>query len=269
MRNIALLLILAAAVAAGTAGAAQAPVARAAGLAVEHRGVIYVAGRQVVRGSQPAWSRDGKRLAYTRAGRLYVADANGRNERLLGGTNVSSPAWSPDGRTIAYTGDGNIHIVPSSGGKAVDLTRSREHWRLNATPAFSPDGRTIAFTRSTDAFNSDIFLMSSSGKGLRRLTRTQGSHDEQGEESSPSWSPDGKRIVFLSNRDGNFELYSIGRDGRGERRLTKTPRRDEESPRFSRDGKRLLFVYAGRVATSHADGGGVRVLGLGTSADWR
>jgi TolB protein len=140
---------------------------------------------------------------------------------------------------------------------------------LRTTPAYSPDGRTIAITASTDAFNGDVFLLRADGSGMRRLTRSQGTHDRHGEEHLPDFSPDGKRIVFTSNRDGNLELYVIGVDGRGERRLTRTPTSDEDAARYSRDGKRILFAHDGRIAHMAAAGGDVRELGLGTSADWR
>ena len=82
-------------------------------------------------------------------------------------------------------------------------------------------------------------------------------------------SADGRTLVYVSNRDGNFELYAIGRDGKGERRLTRTPRSDELNPRFSGDGARLLYAHEGRVATIGLDGTGARDLGAGVWADWR
>ena len=277
MSRITIAAAVAAAFAATTAAAAQAPVAKERGVVVSHGGRIYVEGKPVAKGSQPVWSPDGRRIAFHRFGEIFVSDTDGRNERRLTrrapGLHwpASFPAWSPDGSTIAFSGTRDVLTVPATGGKVRNLTRSRESWRGNFTPAYSPDGRTIAFSRSTDAFNSDIFLMSADGKNLRRLTRSQGTHDALGEEHGPSWSPDGRTIVFVSNRSGRFELYAVGRDGRGERRITDTPRRgyDEDAPRFSRNGKRLLYVHDGRVATIGIDGRGVRELGLGDAADWR
>lgn len=277
MNRIAVLLAVAAAVVVGTAGAAPAPVAKAPGLVVAHGGQIYVEGKAIGRGSQPVWSPDGRRIAFTRNGEIVVSDADGRHEKRLTrrapGLHwpASGPAWSPDGKTIAFSGTRDVLTVPAGGGKVVNLTKSQASWLGNFAPAFSPDGKTIALSRSTDAFNNDLFLMSSTGKNLRRLTKTQGTHDALGEETFPEFSPDGKTIVFVSNRDGFFELYAIGRDGRNERRISQTARRgyDEVSPRFSRDGKRLLYAHDGRVATIGIDGKGVRELGRGESADWK
>lgn len=250
---------------------APPPVATQPGLVVAHQGKIYVEGRQVARGSQPTWSPDGRRIAFTRLGEIYVVDADGRNERRLTTTSqpVAFPAWSPDGRTIAFAGVRDVYTVPARGGRVRNLTRSPRPWLLRATPAYSPDGRTIAISASTDAYNSDIFLLRADGSSMRRLTRSQGTHDRQGEESTPDFSPDGKRIVFTSNRDGNLELYAIGVDGRNERRLTRTAASSEDGPRFSRDGKRILYARDGRIAHMAADGRDVRQLGPGASADWR
>jgi TolB protein len=257
--------------AAASLAAPPPPVATYPGLVVSQSGKIYVEGRQVTRGSQPAWSPDGRRIAFTRLGEIHVVDADGRNERRL--TTMAQPgafpAWSPDGRTIAFARLRDVFSVPSRGGAVKRLTRSPKPWLIRTTPAYSPDGRTIAITASTDAYNSDVFLMRADGSQLRRLTRSQGTHDRLGEEHAPELSPDGKPIVFVSNRDGNGELYAIGVDGRNERRLTRTPKTDEDAPRFSRDGKRILYAHDGRIAHLAAAGGDVRELGLGTSADWR
>ena len=270
------LLAVAVGVAVGAApGAALAPVAKAPGLVVAHGGGIYVEGREVARGDQPAWSPDGRHIAFHRNGEIRVVDRDGRNERRLTkrapGLHwpASFPAWSRDGTRVAFTGARDLYAVAVSTGALTRLTRSAQSWLGNSTAAYSPDGRTIAFSRSTDAFNNDIFLMAADGKNLRRLTRSQGTDGRLGEETMPTWSPDGRTIVFVSNRDGNWELYAIRRDGGGERRLTRTPRSDEQNPRWSRDGTRILFVHDGRVATIRADGTGLRELGAGGAADWR
>lgn len=273
---------LAAALGAGAGTAAAPKVASAPGLVVEQSGRIYVEGVEVARGNTPVWSPDGRRLAFVREGELFVSDPDGRQVRRLVGRSsqgrfvVLSPSWSPDGATIVFAaapwGAGAIYTVSVADRTVRRLTHDREPWRGNYTPAYSPDGRLIAFSRSTDAFNTDIFLMRRNGTGLRRLTTSQGTETRLAEEHGPAWSPDGRTIVFVTNRSGkSFELWRIGVDGRGERALTNTPspRADEDLPRFSPDGRRIVYTHDGRIAVMRADGTGVRELGLGVAADWR
>lgn len=88
-----------------------------------------------------------------------------------------------------------------------NLTRSTKSWLGNYTPAYSPDGRLIAFARNTDAFNSDIFLMTTRGTIVKRLTHSVGTDATLGEEHGPAWSPDGRTLVYVSNRSGkSWEL---------------------------------------------------------------
>jgi Tol biopolymer transport system component len=269
MKLLAATLLVSAAVAVGAATAAAPPVARAPGLVVALGGWIHVDGERVARGDQPRWSPDRRRIAFVRSGSVYVVRADGLHARRLPSSGASSPSWSPDGGRIVFTGARDVFAVMVATGKLKRLTRTKQPWRGNHTPAYSPDGKTVAFSRSTDAFNNDIFLVRADGTKLRRLTRTHGSESRFGEEHGPAWSPDGRTIVFVSNRDGNWELYAIRPDGSGERRLTLTPGATEDGPRFSRDGTRFVYVRDGRVVVARADGRFVRDLGRGTAADWR
>lgn len=259
---------------AATLFAAAPAVADAPNLVVSDHGKIYVAGKAIARGTQPAWNRDGTRLAFIRDGEVVVSDRDGTHVRRLTQRRpglhwpANAPSWSPDGKRVAFTGTRDVFTVEVATRKLTRLTHSTQSWIGAYTPAYSPDGATIAFARNTDAFNSDIFLMRSDGTQLHRLTQSQGTHTKLGEEHGPAWTPDGKTIVFVSNRDGNFELYSINDDGAGERRLTRTEA-DEDMPRLSRDGKRLVFAAGRRIWTMALDGGAARPLGTGDSADVR
>ncbi|MGD0873194.1 MAG: winged helix-turn-helix domain-containing protein [Bryobacteraceae bacterium] len=157
--------------------------------------------------TQPAWSPDGKTVA------AAVGPEGHARIKLLpmaGGapvdlapdySDVEWPAWSPDGKTIAFGSPRNsnqrIYAVPAAGGPVrpvTDGTHQSRHavWR--------PDGA-LAFD-CTCGFGTQIMLLEPGG-GLKPLTNTL-PHN-----MFPSFSKDGSRIVFASDRDGNFELYQI------------------------------------------------------------
>lgn len=115
--------------------------------------------------------------------------------------------------------------------------------------AWSPDGKYIAFTRSEITnttprrMTSDLYISRPDGSEMRRIT------GENGNESFPAWSRDGKTIFFGSGPAGSREqdIFSIGADGRGLRLIARAPGRDG-SPIVSPDGKRIAF-------NSERDGG--------------
>jgi Tol biopolymer transport system component len=80
------------------------------------------------------------------------------------------------------------------------------------------------------------------GTGLQRLTFTGGTDARPVDDGMPTWCPDGSGIVFVSNRDGNLELYSLDLRTRKTARLTKTPQ-DETLPRVGPDGR---FAFSSR-----------------------
>ncbi len=200
------------------------------------------ASRHIVQ--SPAWSPDGRQVAFTRvrlAGEQYwtdivVAPVDGGAERVLWRqrlfprlSSVGEPAWSPDGARVAFTRSrlsrdydfrSSLLIVEAAGGG-----RPRLLAREAGDAVWSPDGTKIAFASGRDrngkwctsdecGYNCELYVMNADGSEPLRLTNSRG------DDSSPSWSPDGRRIVFASNRNNrddypgeDTELYSIGADG--------------------------------------------------------
>ena len=236
----------------------------------------------------PSWSPDGTRIAFMsdRDGHvpkgdvlptfeIYLMDADGGNQQNLTNDPNSdlSPSWSPDGKRIAFVSyrDGKVHaihgwptseiyVMDADGGNPQNLTNNSDD---DFHPAWSPDGKRIAFTSYKDGhfigefeITSEIYLMDADGGNQQKLT------ENRKNDFSPSWSPDGKRIVFESDRKGdfiNFEIYVMDADGGNQQRLTEN-RVDDWSPSWSSDGKRIAFSSDGDnkqadIYVMDADGG--------------
>jgi len=165
----------------------------------------------------------------------------------------SFPAWSPDGKRIAFVSnrnyrDGNgyslfetdIYIMDVDGSNLVQLTNDPS---FNTTPTWSSDGHRIAFVSNRDGKIPSIYVIDIDGSNLKQLTsRTY--------DVNPAWSPDGQHIVFSSNRGYNvsggsgfddFDIYIMNSDGSNVVRLTRIPG-TETTPVWSPDGSRIAFI---------------------------
>jgi TolB protein len=171
--------------------------------------------------SVPAWSPDGKNIAYVadtfgNNPMIWLMEADGSGHRRL--TEGSWPSWSPDGKHIVYTSgewnDQQLSIMNSDGSEPHTLgIHGAEE------PAWSPDGERIAFASYAGRDNSEIYAMDVDGSGRTRLTDIPGN-----DHWPPTWSPDGTRIAFTSDgTDGYGEIYVMSSDGSGLTQLTQHP----------------------------------------------
>ena len=110
----------------------------------------------------------------------------------------------------------------------------------------------IAWTHNNGR-SGDVFVMNADGSGQRNLSR------HPADDSGPAWAPDGRKIAFLSRRDGRLEIYVVNADGTGLRRLTNSPR-GEYGPTWSPDGRKIAFLRLlrqnGGLFVMNADGSG-------------
>jgi TolB protein len=171
----------------------------------------------------PAWSPDGTRIAFssTRDGNaeIYVANKDGSNVRRLTNNPAidTTPTWSPNGNEVAFTSDRSgspqIYIVSADGlGAAQRITAESYTDRPTWSPAPYNE---IAFESRTGA-RFDIKILEVNTRQVKQLTFGEGSSE------SPAFSPNGRHIAFMSDRTGKFQIYTMTRDGRDVRQLTRT-----------------------------------------------
>jgi TolB protein len=181
--------------------------------------------------SQPTWSPDGRSIAFTsiRTGlsQIYRMRADGSRQRRLTNAfgNCDMPAWSPRGNLIAFhcaMVPEKVSVMRPDGTHIRTLLRRRN--TVEYSPAWSPNGRVIALARH---------LLGPSWRGLGIWTiRPDGSslHRVIGKGGWPAYSPDGRWIAFVWERDGNQELYKVRASGQGLVQLTNTYGVTEGSP---------------------------------------
>jgi Tol biopolymer transport system component len=198
-----------------------------------------------VRGDEnPAWSPDGSQIAFwhgplkiSRAGNIFVIDADGGNRRqLTHDRRNSDPVWSPDGQTIVYDksrgpGRAQIWTIAADGSHPMPLTPSGSD---NFFPGWAP-GQTILFSSDDATVNEQIYTMSPDGSQRTQLTSS--AFDVQ----SARWSSDG-RIVFTGYpvKSRWDEIYVMNGDGTSVTRVTDN-RVSDDDPEWSPDGKRIVF----------------------------
>jgi Tol biopolymer transport system component len=185
---------------------------------------------------------------------IFAMNPDGTGIEQLTTFNTASdggPAWSPEGNRIAFTSsrddNAEIYVMIYGGlfhGRVFRLTTNT---RTDESPTFSRDGNRIAFvsnriTTDNPEGDNEIYMMdtadtNSDGNGDNQINLTNNSVDDR----VPAWSPDGSRIAFATNRDGNYEIYMMKVDGSDLVNLTNRPANADYAPNWSPDGSKIAF----------------------------
>lgn len=231
--------------------------------------------------AQAEFSPDGAAIAFRRGTtsdyEVWTMGAGGESPRQLtdtpAGSNSTQPSWFPDGSALLFrrgaAGATDIwRMAPDGSGQAAVVTEDDDQWYPSASPA---TGR-ILFATTVTSDDRKIQDAAPDGGGVRTLRDVAGFYD-----SAPAYSPDGRRIAFESDEDGDMEIYVMDADGGGVLQLTDNGEHDE-GPSWSPDGTRLAFTRGpdsvdGDIWTMAADGGDQRRLttapGRDESPDWQ
>ncbi|HMG72798.1 MAG TPA: PKD domain-containing protein, partial [Pyrinomonadaceae bacterium] len=235
--------------------------------------------------SAAVWSPDGSKIAFQSARnsvnyQIYVMNADGSGQMEItgnttddtGNNNMGSngqPAWCPDGTKIAFTSDRDdpgtpsVYVMNVSGLNQTRLTF--DYGTRDEQPAWSPNGAKLAFVSTRDStvetwqetdddgnvitksklrVNKEVYVMNANGSNLVRLTNTLANDD------SPSWSGDGTKIVFRSDRerdccDPTAQVWTMNQDGSNQTNLSSSSNGDYSSSSTSASGNQSPVANAG------------------------
>jgi TolB protein len=204
------------------------------------------------------------------AGRLYstleiiTAASMDRRAIYVAPERFEAPNWMPDGKNLLFNRNGRIEKISVTGGPA-QIIDTGFAIRCNNDHGISPDGTQLVISdNSQEDHQSLAYIVPIGGGTPRRIT-----------QKSPSywhgWSPDGKTLAFVGERNGDFDIYAIPAAGGEEKQLT-TAKGLDDGPEYSPDGK---YIYFNSERTGHmqiwrmrADGSEQEQITFGEENDW-
>ena len=203
-------------------------------------------------------------------GKLYsvmeIIDAESLDRKAIYAAEgrFEAPNWMPDGKRLLFNRNGRIETISVDGG-ATTVLDTGFAMRCNNDHGISPDGKWLVVSdQSQEPHDSLIYILPIEGGTPRRITKNAPSYWH-------GWSPDGKTLGFVGQRDGEFDIYTISIDGGDERRLT-TAKGLDDGPEYTPDGQWIYFnsVRTGQmhIWKMKADGSGQTQVTFDDANDW-
>jgi TolB protein len=217
----------------------------------------------------PTWSPDGSRIAFTRDGALWTITATGGDRRVLDeGPGAATPAWSPDGSRIAYSRDGELLLIPATGGEPVRVRSGARD------PAWSPDGTRLAYTDSgvhivdvASGATRQLVGQDASDPAWSRPPAAAAPFPPPAPDAPPARPPAARRhtglLAFVSDRDGDEEIFTMNPGGGDLRQLTHNRVVDLDPAWSPVDPNRIAFSRGGSILVMNARGDDVQRLTSG------
>lgn len=219
--------------------------------------------------TRPSWSPDGTMITFDSdrdrtptsfIHQIYVMNADGSGQRSIssGGHDDLAPAWYPSGGRIAFysnelgPGPRQLFDVEQTGLSRRQISIEAMIWHQD--PAFAPDGSRLAvWSPPPGGGSAEIFSLVPDGSGLLRLT------NNSSVDYAPAWSPDRRRIAFISTRVGNSDVFVMKADGGDQRAITSTAI-EESDPDWGPTG-------SGSSAVGQRPGGGAAIGAIDVDRD--
>jgi Tol biopolymer transport system component/flagellar hook assembly protein FlgD len=194
----------------------------------------------------PVYSPDKTKIAYAKeiSGKKQICSmdlSTSQVTQLTDQDENKEPSWSPDGSSLGFisnrSGNWDLYKMNTDGSKVKQITANSA---AENVPAWSPDGTKLAFGSDRQGHlllpKWNIWTLNRDGTNPSQVTQDETTFRDE----TPSWSPDGKKLIYASDQDGNFDIWMVNADSSGKTKITSSSEA-ETRPAWSPDGLKIAY----------------------------